>query len=312
MAYDAEKVMRIVKGEQGTTEGPNNDNKYGKELGQNKVLWCSLFVSSVMKKAGFGSLYPVTASTRTSHAFYQGKGWIIPKADARSGDIVWFYFCCRSKVVNHVGFVTKNLGNGRLATIEGNSNGPKGVDGVWPHTYKGSIVAVGRPGGRGAVDGPGLAPFPGKVLKRNASGASVEQVQRCLNRFLKQDIPVTGRFDAATEAALIKWQRNRLFPAAIIGRVGPGTWAMLHAPMFSETLKEGSKGKAVQQLKQALNRFGNDLDTNNPNFGPDTKQVVKNWQKHRGQRVDGVVDMRTWYWMHAPENIKPPNLHPGS
>jgi hypothetical protein len=310
MAYDADKVMRIVKGELKTTEGANNDNKYGRALHQNHVFWCSLFVSFCMKEAGFESLYPVTASTRVSYPFYKARKWLIPRAEARPGDIVWFYFCCRPKPVNHVGFVAKNLGDGRLATIEGNSNGPKGVDGVWPHTYtKKSIVAVGRPGGRGAVDVAAFPPFPGR-LKRGARGRNVEEVQRSLNRFLKHDIPVTKLFDAATERALIKWQRNRLVPAASIGVVGPGTWAMLHAPVFSETLREGSKGKAVQQLKQALNKFGNDLDTSNPNFGPETMRVVRNWQKHRGQRVDGVVGMLTWYWMHAPKDIRPPNLHP--
>jgi len=160
---------------------------------------------------------------------------------------------------------------------------------------------------------PPAPPFPG-TLERGDTGAGVEQVQRNLNRFLPpaEDLTVNGRFDAATEGALTKWQRNRLIPEASIGKVGPGTWAMLAAPVLSKTLKLGSKGKAVRQLKHALNKFPpNDLDTNNEVFDQPTKDVVENWQDHRNQRVDGIVDVITWYWIHAPKDVRPPNLHPG-
>jgi GH25 family lysozyme M1 (1,4-beta-N-acetylmuramidase) len=159
---------------------------------------------------------------------------------------------------------------------------------------------------------PPLLPFPG-TLERGDTGAGVERVQRNLNRFLPpaEDLTVNGRFDAATEEALTRWQRNRLIPEASVGKVGPGTWAMLAAPAFSKDLKLGSKGKAVRQLKHTLNRFPpNDLDTSGEVFDQATKKCVENWQKHRGQRVDGVVDMLTWYWMHAPKNVRPPDLHP--
>ena len=313
MAYDGAKVIGRAADELGTLRGPAEDNEFGRELGLNHVFWCSVFVSAIMKRAGFESLYPITASTRVSYSFYRTKHWIIPRMDGRPGDIVWMFFPPRIGPVNHIGFVTKVHPDGFVSTIDGNSAGPAGVDGVFRHKYRDSVVAVGRPGGRGAVDVPGPPPFPGRTLKRGDRGEDVKVVQRNLNRFMTVDIPVSGTFDAATERALVKWQRNRLVPAASLGHVGVGTWSMLGAPVFTETLAQGSRSKAVQQLKRALNKLGNDLDVNNPNFGPDTRRVVESWQKHRGQRVDGRVDMPTWYWMHIampPDQIDVPNLHP--
>jgi peptidoglycan hydrolase-like protein with peptidoglycan-binding domain len=139
-------------------------------------------------------------------------------------------------------------------------------------------------------------------------------VQRNLNRFLPPtgQLTVNGHFDTATKATLTKWQTNRRIPAASIGVVGPGTWEMLFAPRFSQDLKLGSKGTAVRQLKFALNQFpGNQLDTNNAEFDQDTRKAVQNWQDHRGQRIDGIVDLLTWYWIHAPSVKQVPDLHPG-
>lgn len=311
--YNGAKVVELAADRIGTLEGPARANPFGAELGMDNVFWCSVFVSFIMKEAGFGALYPVTASTRVSYSSYKQKLWIIPKRDGRPGDIAWMFFPPRIGPVNHIGFVTKVHSDGFVSVIDGNSSGPAGVDGVFRHKYGPSVVAIGRPGGREAVDVPGPPPFPGRTLHRGDRGDEVKVVQRNLNRFMTVDIPVSGTFDAATERALVKWQRNRLVPAASQGHVGVGTWSMLAAPVFTETLREGSKSKAVQQLKRALNRFGNDLDVDNPNFGPETRRVVQSWQRHRGQRVDGRVDMPTWYWMHipmAPDQIDVPDLHP--
>jgi hypothetical protein len=90
---------------------------------------------------------------------------------------------------------------------------------------------------------------------------------------------------------------------------------MLFAPRFLKNIQLNpvSKGTAVRQLKIALNRYpGNHLNTDDDAFDGSTKTVVENWQHNRGQKKDGVVDMVTWYWIHAP-HIPPdkvPDLHP--
>lgn len=316
MAYDGAKVIKVAKheAEQGITRGSQNDNKYGSALHQNHQPWCSLFVSWVMREAGFTSLYPITAITRTSLAYYRHpkRNWIVPMSEARAGDIVWMFFDGPGalKPVNHVGVVVGQHAKGVLDTIEGNT-GPRGAGGVRTRRRSAVIRFVGRPGGRGAVDVSETLAYPGTAIKHGSTNRqAVEYVQRNLNRFLPRDIDVDGQFGDDTKNALVKWQRNRLIPAASIGVVGPGTWAMLAAPVFSETLKLGSKGKAVQQLKHALNKFDNDLNTNNPDFDGDTKTVVKNWQHNRFQDDDGIVDMLTWYWIHSRMMKHLPDLHP--
>jgi hypothetical protein len=156
------------------------------------------------------------------------------------------------------------------------------------------------------------APFPGELTLNATNAAAVKVVQKNLNRFLPaaEKIPENGRFDVRTRDKLTAWQKARRIQESSQGKVGPGTWQMLHAPNFSQTLKLNSTGKAVQQLKVALNKYPpNALDTSKPKFDPDTEKVVKNWQSHRGQRVDGVVDMLTWFWIHTPSG-RPPKLHP--
>jgi N-acetyl-anhydromuramyl-L-alanine amidase AmpD len=175
-------------------------------------------------------------------------------------------------------------------------------------------IAVRLRGGAGLP--PPVPAFPGP-LQLDATGPAVTEVQHNLNRFLPpaERIPENGRFDARTRDTLSKWQERRLIPKDNRGKVGPGTWQMLHAPNFSQTLKLDSTGTAVRQLKVALNQFsGNDLDTTKDRFDTETHDAVMNWQRHRGQRsaagVDGVVDMLTWFWIHTPSG-HPPELHPG-
>jgi hypothetical protein len=274
MAYDGAKVISRAAGELGTLRGPAEDNEFGRELGLNHVFWCSVFVSAIMKRAGFESLYPVTASTRVSYSFYRTKHWIIPRSDGRPGDIVWMFFPPRIGPVNHIGFVTKVHTDGFVSTIDGNSAGPAGVDGVFRHKYRDSVVAVGRPGGRGAVDVPGLPPFPGRTLTRGDRGEDVKVVQRNLNRFMTVDIPVSGAFDAATERALVKWQRNRLVPAASLGHVGVGTWSMLGAPGVHGDPGAGKQEQGrsaaqagVEQVRQRPRRQQPELRSRHPAGG---------------------------------------------
>jgi hypothetical protein len=326
MTYDGARVVRIARDQVGATQGANFCTDLGfSASGDVGDLWCSVFVSWVMRESGFGALYPVTASTQKSYSDYRAPSrlWIVPVADGQAGDIAWMRFDDPDRTpaevpVNHIGIVAGKFSNSRMPIVDGNSMN-NGVEGVWEHGYTirqpggEGVVAVGRPGGRGAVDGPEPIAYPGQSVKPGAHGPAVEYVQRNLNRFLPTDIPVNGRFDNLTKDRLTKWQRNRLIPEASLGHVGEGTWSMLAAPVFSGALEQGSSGKAVQQLKQALNRLGNELDTNNSDFGPKTFDVVRTWQSNRSQEDDGIVDMLTWYWMHIPKKpgeIDFPNLHP--
>jgi hypothetical protein len=57
------------------------------------------------------------------------------------------------------------------------------------------------------------------------------------------------------------------------------------------------------------------IDVENPSddaeFNQDTRKAVRNWQDHRFQRIDGIVDLPSWDWIHAPSVKQVPDLHPG-
>ncbi|MGA9382109.1 MAG: peptidoglycan-binding domain-containing protein [Phormidium sp.] len=55
----------------------------------------------------------------------------------------------------------------------------------------------------------------------------------------------------------------------------------------------GSKGKDVVYLQQLLNKKGYSLKVDG-DFGKRTEEAVKNFQKRRGLKVDGIVGPATW------------------
>ncbi|WP_235736546.1 glycoside hydrolase domain-containing protein [Nocardioides alcanivorans] len=69
-----------------------------------------------------------------------------------------------------------------------------------------------------------------KVVKRGSKGAPVRRLQRALTAATKQTVPVTGVFDAATEAAAKQWQRNIGVTAS--GVINTSMWQKLQAGKF--------------------------------------------------------------------------------
>lgn len=82
------------------------------------IWWCMCFVSMCFDKAGeLGALGGIFYNTNTFKNANRTK--IVPLASAKPGDVVLFDWN-RDYSTDHVGIVEKNLGNGRIQTIEGN------------------------------------------------------------------------------------------------------------------------------------------------------------------------------------------------
>lgn len=110
--------------------GWNNDNKYGIWYGWNGVAWCAQFVSWCANEVGaLGTIVPKYQSTFSGLTWFRNRdqtGYWPP----RPGDI--FMMCeynpgAWNDVGNgwatiHTGIVEKYLGDGRVQTIEGNTN----------------------------------------------------------------------------------------------------------------------------------------------------------------------------------------------
>ncbi len=149
-------VLSIAKKEIGTKETGNNDNKYGKELGNNNVAWCYLFISWVMKKAGLN--IPSCAYVPTGYRWYKAKGRIFKTPQV--GDLAFFcwnkeYFAADKSIgiPQHISFVLKVNNDGTFETIEGNTSDHRNKklsadngDGVYSNTRRlTDVKGFGRP-----------------------------------------------------------------------------------------------------------------------------------------------------------------------
>ena len=60
------------------------------------------------------------------------------------------------------------------------------------------------------------------------------------------------------------------------------------------TLRQGSRGAAVEQLQSKLSQLGHNPGRADGIFGPNTKSAVRDFQREQGLGVDGVVGRQTW------------------
>ncbi len=168
--------------------------------------------------------------------------------------------------------------------------------------------------------------YPGVLLRIGSfGGEDIRTIQRQLNRIRRNypsipAIPNTnGFFDAATRAAVTQFQR--IFNLTPDGIVGKATWYKIKQiynavkkvselysegitiseveRIFSETLRQGSRGNDVRVIQYFLNflAFFNDSlkpITADGIFGPATADAVRTFQREYGLTVDGIVGRATW------------------
>ena len=126
----------------------------------NTIWWCMLFVSMCLDEIGqidsIGGF-----SYNTDVTLNRNRGRLVPVSAAQPGDVVIFNWGFTGGT-DHVGFVERNLGGGRLQTIEGNtSSGAAGSqssgNGVWRRIRSSDIAAVIRPAYSGVTVTPVVA-----------------------------------------------------------------------------------------------------------------------------------------------------------
>ena len=126
----------------------------------NTIWWCMLFVSMCLDEIGqidsIGGF-----SYNTDVTLNRNRGRLVPVSAAQPGDVVIFNWGFKGGT-DHVGFVERNLGGGRLQTIEGNtSSGAAGSqssgNGVWRRIRSSDIAAVIRPSYSGVTVTPVVA-----------------------------------------------------------------------------------------------------------------------------------------------------------
>jgi peptidoglycan hydrolase-like protein with peptidoglycan-binding domain len=144
------------------------------------------------------------------------------------------------------------------------------------------------------------------AIQKGSNGAEVTTIQRCLNKLGFFRGPVTGKFGSLTQQAVIGFQQANKLPAD--GVVGGSTQPRLQQACQSRTpsniqktsnsnisggLQLGSRGPAVSQLQQRLQRLGYFEGPITGYFGPKTQQALARSQKSSQLRNNTIVPAKT-------------------
>lgn len=295
-------VLNVARSLIGIAEDPDGSNRtpIGEWYGMNGVPWCAETVSYCFGHVGMDGIHYAYCPYGINW-FQDGSfgSWIDRGGDAQAGDVV-FYDWQGDGVSDHTGLVESVRGDGTLVTIEGNvGNACKRLV-----RSRNQVVGFGRPNYDGVVVNP-PAPGPGTdhpTLQVGSRGQAVVDLQTILRDKAGQNIAVDGSFGPATKQAVINLQAWSHITAD--GIVGPQTWGVLdslNAPAppappadTHPVLSKGSKGDAVAELQNKLNRLDDAGLAEDGDFGNNTLTAVINFQRFFGLDADGVVGPQTW------------------
>ncbi len=230
----------------GTTGRPNRfTREYAAAHGSAflSAAWCDMFVTYVGHHGPAPSVIPAgdraytpwhAADFVTRHRYYPGTLNNV-RLHAVPGAVVLFDWGGSDQPgnVDHVGIVIKNLGDGRVTTVEGNSG-----DAVRIRVRGSDVLAIiGIPAYPGKV--PPMPPVkppsqvnawpygPGVIMRIGwTASAGVKRVQNRINMLgYVPRLLVDGDYGAKTEAA-VKWVQIK-YHLTVDGQVGPVTWRTL-------------------------------------------------------------------------------------
>jgi len=149
----AKQVLDIARSHIGYIEKYNNDNKFGRALGENNVSWCALFLLYCLIESGFEGyrklIYDYDYCPKWLNDFkIQGLSPKTPKP----GDIVFYSFdpkLIKLKIPQHVGII-ESVTPTHIISIEGNTGKPGASqnegDGVYrKERLKAYAVGYGHP-----------------------------------------------------------------------------------------------------------------------------------------------------------------------
>lgn len=140
-------VVDAARATIGEHEDPpgSNRTRFAKIAGHpNGQQWCATWVCAILRLAGLNLPAAVTVpSTRTMYRAASARGWAIPVAKVRAGDVVHLSRGPLAAWKGHVAIVTgpafkDAAGVLRVPTIEGNTNGKGSATG-------GAVLAHQRP-----------------------------------------------------------------------------------------------------------------------------------------------------------------------
>lgn len=149
-----------------------------------------------------------------------------------------------------------------------------------------------------------------RTLRSGYSGTDVKELQELLVE-LDYETPVDGYYKDKTIAAVKAFQKDNNL--AIDGLAGKKTFAALLTAQGADkpeetrpaegkdfssypTIRKGAINEYVKELQTILVALGYDIGKTgiDSNFGSKTQQAVRNFQKDKNLKVDGIVGKATW------------------
>lgn len=242
MANTAASVLNEANKHVGIKGRPNKFTRdYASRHGNDflKAAWCDMFTTYVSRTAKAPAVLPNGDRAYTvwhANDFAGINRWRAGtsaniKAYATPGDVIFYDWNGTDSrgAIDHVGFVVKNLGDGRVITIEGNTS-----DSVAIRVRGSDIIAgFGHPAYTAIAPAKPIGkawPYTSTTLMRKGwmNSAGVKKVQDRLNALgYKPVLAEDGDFGSKTEAA-VKWFQRRS-KIQVDGIVGPITWGRLFA-----------------------------------------------------------------------------------
>lgn len=140
-----------------------------------------------------------------------------------------------------------------------------------------------------------LASYP--VVEPGDRGRAVRTLQCALNDAGYGPVTVDGRYGPETRSGVRRVEKTFEGDPPDPGRVNNGFWTLLFGRQLpSRVLRLGDHGPAVKVLQRALRAAGGDLVVDG-DFGPQTRSVVRAYQRHWNYRPTGRTDQRTVFML---------------
>ena len=252
MSTSVGRFLDVARSQLGHREVPVNRTPFGRWYGLDGNAWCAMYVSWCADRVGALDIIPKHAYTPTGANWFRARGRF--DDNPRVGDIVYFRWAGSSRI-GHVGIVEAIRPDGRLVTIEGNTQAGEGGNqsdggGVYRRVRARTFVAgYGHPAYAAQSSAapqvhhsPAPAPAPARIAVDGRLGpATISALQRILG------VPIDGELGPVTAKAL-----QRALGVADDGVIGPQTRKALQRRLG--VAADGDLGPiSVRALQERLN-----------------------------------------------------------